>query len=337
MRVKETKEVYEGEVIDLTPEEAENPLGGYGKTISHVVVGLKSGKGTKKLRLDPSIYESIQKERVAVGDVIYIEANTGAVKRVGRSDAYATEFDLEAEEYVPIPKGEVHKKKEIVQDVTLHDLDVANSRPQGGQDIMSMMGQLTKPKKTEITDKLRSEINKVVEKYIDQGVAELVPGVLFIDEVHMLDIECFTYLNRALESKISPIVILASNRGVCTIKGTDGITAPHGVPTDLLGRLLIIPTYPYDATDIKTIVQIRTKTEQLNIDEPAMAALADIGVRSSLRYALQLMTPASVIAKSAGRNNIQVSDVQECQELFIDAGRSSALTEASGIANGFIS
>lgn len=52
------------------------------------------------------------------------------MKRVGRSDAYATEFDLEAEEYVPIPKGEVHKKKEIVQDVTLHDLDVANARPQ---------------------------------------------------------------------------------------------------------------------------------------------------------------------------------------------------------------
>ena len=25
--------------------------------------------------------------------------------------------------------------------------------------------------------------NKVVSKYIDQGVAELVPGVLFIDEV----------------------------------------------------------------------------------------------------------------------------------------------------------
>ncbi len=37
---------------------------------------------------------------------------------------------------------------------------------------------------------------QVVNRYIDQGVAELVPGVLFIDEVHMLDIECFTYLNR---------------------------------------------------------------------------------------------------------------------------------------------
>jgi RuvB-like protein 1 (pontin 52) len=52
---------------------------------------------------------------VAVGDVIYIEANSGAVKRVGRCDSFGTEYDLEAEEYVPIPKGEVHKKKEIVQ------------------------------------------------------------------------------------------------------------------------------------------------------------------------------------------------------------------------------
>lgn len=42
--------------------------------------------------------------RAQVGDVIYIEANSGAVKRVGRCDAYATEFDLEAEEYVPLPK-----------------------------------------------------------------------------------------------------------------------------------------------------------------------------------------------------------------------------------------
>lgn len=67
-------------------------------------------------------------------------------------------------------------------------------------------------------DKLRKEINKVVNKYIDQGIAELVPGVLFIDEVHMLDIECFTYLHRALESTIAPIVIFATNRGKCTIR-----------------------------------------------------------------------------------------------------------------------
>lgn len=77
---------------------------------------------------------------------------------------------------------------------------------------------LTLPDPRPLLDKLRGEINKVVNKYIDQGVAELVPGVLFVDEVHMLDIECFTYLHRALESSIAPIVIFASNRGNCVIR-----------------------------------------------------------------------------------------------------------------------
>ena len=80
LRVREVKEVYEGEVTELTPTESENPLSGYGKTVSHVIVGLKTVKGTKQLRLDPSIYEAILKEKIVVGDVIYIEANTGAVK-----------------------------------------------------------------------------------------------------------------------------------------------------------------------------------------------------------------------------------------------------------------
>ncbi|KAF9973967.1 RuvB-like protein 1 [Actinomortierella ambigua] len=325
LRIKETKEVYEGEITELTPEETENPLGGYGKTISHVLIGLKTIKGTKQLKLDPSIYESIQKEKVTVGDVIYIEANTGAVKRVGRSDAYATEFDLEAEEYVPLPKGEVHKKKELVQDVTLHDLDVANARPQGGQDVMSMMGQFMKPKKTEITDKLRKEINKVVNKYIDQGIAELVPGVLFIDEVHMLDIECFTYLNRALESTLSPIVVFATNRGMCSIRGTEDIMSPHGIPVDLLDRLLIIRTLPYTLEEIRVIITIRAKTEGLSVAEDALAHLAETGLQTSLRYAIQLLAPSNILAKISGRDEIAKSDVEETALLFLDSKRSAKI------------
>merc|ERR1712036_185836 len=108
----------------------------------------------------------------------------------------------------------------------------------------ALMGSFMKPRKTEITEKLRLEINKVVNRYIDQGVAELVPGVLFIDEVHMLDIECFTFLNRALESTLAPIVVLATNRGMCQIRGTE-VTAPHGIPVDLLDRVMIIRTMPY--------------------------------------------------------------------------------------------
>lgn len=293
-----------------------------------MIIGLKTTKGSKQLRLDPSIYEGIQKEKIALGDVIYIEATSGAVKRVGRSDAYASEYDLEADEYVPIPKGEVHKKKEIVQDVTLHDLDVANARPQGGQDIVSLMGQMNKPKKTEITEKLRTEINRVVNRYIDQGIAELVPGVLFIDEVHMLDIECFTFLNRALESSLSPIVIFATNRGVCTIRGTD-ILSPHGIPVDLLDRMLIIRTLPYSLEEMIQIVSIRAETESIEVEDEALAIMGEIGARTSLRYAVQLLTPAKIIAQTAGREQIRSIDVEEIDDLFFDAKASAKLLAKS--------
>jgi len=324
LRIKENKEVFEGEVTELTPVEVQDSTTGYGKTVKHVIIGLKTTKGTRQLKLAPDVYESIQKEKVLLGDVIYIEANSGAVKRVGRSDAYSAEFDLEAEEYVPLPKGDVHKKKEIVQDVTLHDLDAANAKPQGGNDIVSMMGHMMKPRKTEITEKLRKEINKVVNRYIDQGIAELVPGVLFIDEVHMLDIECFTYLNRALESTLAPIVIFATNRGICKIRGTD-IPAPHGVPVDLLDRLLIIRTQMYEAKEIKKILSIRAEVEEVKIETKALDALAQIGVTSSLRYAVQLLTPCKVMAQTAGNNAITKDDVDEINELFMDAKESAKM------------
>lgn len=188
-----------------------------------------------------------------------------------------------------------------------------------------MMSQLLKPKKTEITDKLRREINKVVDKYIDQGIAELVPGVLFIDEVHMLDIETFTYLHRALESAIAPIVIFATNRGRCVIRGTDDIVSPHGIPLDLLDRLVIIRTLPYSRSDLEHILKLRANTEGLEIEVDALSALAEVGVRSTLRYAVQLLTPASLTSKTNGRTNITSADVDEVSTLFLDAKSSARI------------
>ena len=231
---------------------------------------------------------------------------------------------------MPIPKGKVHKQKEVVQDVTLHDLDSANAKPQGGQDIVSLMGQLSKPKKTEITEKLRKEINKVVNRYIDQGVAELVPGVLFIDEVHMLDIECFTFLNRALESTLAPIVVFATNRGMCKVRGTE-VSAPHGVPLDLLDRMLIVRTMPYSVEEIVQIMSIRAVTEGFTLSEGALSMLGELGDRTSLRYAMQLLTPASILAKTCERDNIEAEDVEEIDSLFLDAKQSAKLlSEQSG-------
>lgn len=186
------------------------------------------------------------------------------------------------------------------------------------------MSQINRPKKTEITEKLRLEINKVVNKYIDHGIAELVPGVLFIDEVHMLDIECFTYLNRALESNLAPIVVLATNRGICEIRGID-MRSPHGIPVDLLDRLLIIRLLPYGLDDIVQIVAIRCAVENIEIEEDALAHLATIGTKTSLRYCVQLISPAMVLAQTLGKLKISIDEVNEINSLFFDAKTSAKL------------
>jgi RuvB-like protein 1 (pontin 52) len=111
----------------------------------------------------------------------------------------------------------------------------------------------------------------------------------------MLDVECFTYLNKALESPISPIVVLASNRGMATIRGADDLVAAHGIPPDFLSRLLIIPTHPYEPDEIKRIVRIRANTEGVHLTDAAIDRIADHGVRISLRYCLQLLAPARYV------------------------------------------
>ena len=163
----------------------------------------------------------------------------------------------------------------------------------------------------------------------------------------MLDLECFTYLNRALESSISPIVILATNRGLTTVKGSDSLVAAHGIPPDLLPRLLIIPTYPYNAIEIRQIISTRATLEYstpapaglqggglvstMTLAEEALAQLTTQGERVSLRYALQLLAPAGILARSRGSqgNVVQAEDITEATSLFWDAGRSAGVLKES--------
>jgi RuvB-like protein 1 (pontin 52) len=347
VRIREEKEVYEGEVTELTVQETEDVLSAsanaYGRSISHVILGLKTAKGTKTLKLDPTLYTSLSQEHVTVGDVIYIESNSGAVKRVGRSDAYATEFDLEAEDYTPLPKGEVHKRRHVVQDVTLHDLDVANAHPTAGKDTLSLLQSLQRPRKTDMTDKLRAEINAVVERYVEQGVAEVLPGILFVEEAHMLDLECFGFLQQSLESQYAPVLVLATNRGMASVAGTttgtdpEGMVSPHGIPVDFLDRLLVIPTRPYSLEEMERILELRAAAEKISICREALRRLAEVaGRQKSLRYAMQLLAPAQVLCQleSGGAtaattiaqdetSKLQVEHIEAAAKLFLDAKASA--------------
>lgn len=105
--------------------------------------------------------------------------------------------------------------------------------------------------------------------------------------------------------------------------GTEDIVSPHGIPLDLLDRLVIIQTKPYGINEIQQILKIRASVEGLQIDDDALTALSEIGHTTTLRYAVQLLTPASQSAKVNGRNSIGKEDITEVNDLFLDVKRSA--------------
>jgi RuvB-like protein 1 len=52
------------------------------------------------------------------------------------------------------------------------------------------------------------------------------------------------------------------------------------------------------------------------------------------RYALQLLTPASIVASLSGRAEIEVEDIDEMNELFLDAKTSAAMIGQGGFDGG---
>ncbi|KAL7061287.1 hypothetical protein AAHC03_09494 [Spirometra sp. Aus1] len=174
----------------------------------------------------------------------------------------------------------------------------------------------------EIKSEVRDQINSKVLEWREEGKAEIVPGVLFVDEVHMLDIECFSFLNRALESDMAPILIMATNRGITRIRGTN-YKSPHGVPIDLLDRLLIVATEPYSEKEIQAILKIRCEEEDVDIAEDALIVLTRIGMQTSLRYAIQLITTASLVCRRRKGVEVSKEDVRKVYSLFMDEARST--------------
>merc|ERR1711965_843648 len=204
--------------------------------------------------------DCLQKEKVTSGDVIPINKATGRISVLGRSFTRSRDYDAMGPntKFVQCPEGELQKRKEVVHVVSLHEVDVINSRQQG---FLALFAGDT----GEIKSEVREQIDQKVAEWREEGKADIVPGVLFIDEVHMLDIECFSWLNRALEEPTAPVLIIATNRGFAKIRGTN-YKSPHGIPIDLLDRLMIIPTTPYSEKEIKRILTIRCEEEDVEME-----------------------------------------------------------------------
>ncbi|XP_020258815.1 ruvB-like 2 [Asparagus officinalis] len=316
VRIKEEGEIIEGEVVEISIDRP--AAGGDSKSAS------KTGKLTMKTTDMETVYElggkmieALNKEKVQSGDVIALDKSSGKVTKLGRSIGRSRDYDAMGPQtkFIRCPEGELQKRKEIVHCVTLHEIDVINSRTQG---FLALFTGDT----GEIRSEVREQIDTKVAEWREEGKAEIIPGVLFIDEVHMLDIECFSFLNRALENEMAPILVIATNRGITTIRGTN-YRSPHGIPADFLDRLLIISTHPYTEEEIRKILDIRCDEEDVNMSEEAKLLLTKIGVETSLRYAIHLITAAALACQKRKGKVVEMEDISRVYQLFLDVKRST--------------
>ncbi|EAL45176.1 ruvB family DNA helicase, putative [Entamoeba histolytica HM-1:IMSS-B] len=309
LRIKEETEIIEGEVEELR--------------IERPTAGARKGKLTIKTTDMETVYDlgermidALVKENVKGGDVIQIDKASGSVIVLGRSAARSKDFEVTDAKttFVPTPEGELQQKKTIVHTVTLHEIDVINSKARG---VLSLFAGDT----GEISAEIRNRIDEKVKEWIRVGKAEILPGVLFIDEVHMLDLECFSFLNNAIEQEMTPTIVMATNRGNVKIRGTEEIS-PHGIPGDFLDRLIIVKTQEYTSDEIRMILAVRAEEEQVRMNATSLDALTEIAKQTSLRYSIQLISLAMLKAKKRGAEEVDVVDIQKVYELFYDASRS---------------
>jgi RuvB-like protein 2 len=312
VKIKEETEIIEGEVVEIQIDRS-------------ITGGHKQGKLTIKTTDMETIYElgnkmieGLTTEKVLAGDVISIDKSSGKVTKLGRSFARSRDYDAMGPDtkFVQCPEGELQTRKTVVHTVSLHEIDVINSRTQG---FLALFSGDT----GEIRPEVREQINTKVAEWKEEGKAEIVPGVLFIDEVHMLDIESFSFINRALEDEFAPIVIMATNRGVTRTRGTK-YKSPHGLPLDLLDRSIIIQTISYNEEEIKQILSIRAQEEEVDLHADALNLLTKIGQETSLRYASNLISVSEQLALKRRSSVVELEDINRSYLLFLDSARSVA-------------
>lgn len=312
VRILEETEVIEGEVVEIQVDTLAP-----GKTEKTGRITICTTEMETVYDMGSKMLEMMTKEKISAGDIISIDKASGKITKLGRSFSRSRDYDAMSSttRFVQCPEGELQKRKELVHMVTLHEIDVINSRQQG---FLALFSGDT----GEIKAEVREQIDHKVLEWREEGRATIVPGVLFIDEVHMLDMECFSFLNRALESDMAPVLVIATNRGISKIRGTN-YESPHGIPLDLLDRMVIVSTDPYAEDEIRQILAVRCEEEDVEMEDDALELLTRIGMETSLRYAMHMIIAASLVAEKRKSSQVEIDDIKRVYTLFVDVKRST--------------
>ena len=277
IKILDTVEFYEGEITDIEIDKLKID------NLQSIIIGLKTIEGSLRIKLKESLFKKFNEKNIKIGDIIYIEPHHSIIKIIGKSSSFYRESDINNYKYVTIPHGKVFKKKTIIQEITLNDLDLVNI--QNKKQLYS--------KASNVSHYLRQEVDKLVLKFIKLKKAQLLYGVLFIDEAHALYVESFCFLNKLLDSKFSPLILLATNRAT-PIDFKNSLDSK--IPISFLDRCLILRTKIYSINEITNIIGLKAKNCSLLMTGNCFKELKNISLLTSLRYSILLTLSSGLVA-----------------------------------------
>lgn len=165
-----TTEIYEGEITEYRTIKDNNG------DANEMKVTLRTAKSSKTIRIGKALISAFNE--INIGDFIFIDPGAGLIKRLGRGEGHASEFDLECDRYIQLPKCAVNVERCHESITSLYDLDL---------EYASKLGC--------ITEYVRTSVDLLVKEYFNKNVAKTAYSLLIVESAELLSNAQISELN----------------------------------------------------------------------------------------------------------------------------------------------
>lgn len=187
-------EVFEGEVVEVHTVKDQND------SLRELEVTLRTAKSSNVLRVGPSLAPAFS--MVNAGDVVYVDPAAGVVRRLGRAENHADEYDLECDRYVQLSKGSSNSQRMHEATVSLYSMDRVYSGGHGP-----------------ISDYVRRSVDSILEEYFERGASQVAYSLLIVENAEVLSTAQLTDLNHLVERfPWVRVVLVTSDRSMSSLR-----------------------------------------------------------------------------------------------------------------------
>nr|UXY87468.1 hypothetical protein 1634Bnrm3_p101 [Cryptomonas sp.] len=299
--------IIEGEVIDIQVNESKQK-----KYKTYVKLILKTNEIQTTYKISEEIYSKILQKMIKKGDIVLINKEKNSIEKKG-SIFTINNSENTNNEFRKTRKGDLERYEIHENIVTMFELDILNSFSE------FPLSKLFIENVKEISNEIREKIDRIVIRWEKNKKIKIIKGILLFDDANMLDIECFSFLSKNIESVLSPVFILSTNNSTLKINGI-GFSSPHGIPVDVIDRFLVIQTSPHSYCELRKILSSKADDDLLYLDENAKELLTKIGIECGIRYSIYIMSIASLISQNK-YIPICAKEIKQSFLLFVDSKR----------------